>query len=142
MAQAAKTSSQEYWRPANPDVLRLVSPALTGAACRRCGTECAPGALFCHICGSERQPRAAARTTEPVNWVELGNLRRRLGLSVACLAFFLLGVTCMIGAALTGIVYKSQTLADWQAVQMWRVEWLLGAAAALLAGILLKRKSA
>lgn len=144
MAPIAGSTSQEYWRPANPDALRLVGPAPTGAACRRCGTEYAPSALFCHICGRERPPRVATSASEPErssNRADLGNIRRRLGLSVPCLVFFLLGVTCMIGAALTGVMSNSQTLVDWQAVQMWRVEWLLGATAALLAGILLQRKS-
>jgi hypothetical protein len=38
------------------------------------------------------------------------------------------------------MIYKAQTMVDWQAIQTWRIEWLLGATAALLAGILLKRK--
>jgi hypothetical protein len=28
---------------------------------------------------------------------------------------------------------------DWQAIQLWRIEWLLGAAAAFVAGCLLKK---
>jgi hypothetical protein len=39
------------------------------------------------------------------------------------------------------VVYKEDTLVDWQAVQAWRIEWLLAAMAALLAGILLKKKN-
>jgi hypothetical protein len=30
---------------------------------------------------------------------------------------------------------------DWQAVQLWRIEWLLGATASFLAGILLKKSA-
>jgi len=30
---------------------------------------------------------------------------------------------------------------DWQAVQLWRIEWLLGAVAAFVAGCLLKKAS-
>jgi hypothetical protein len=48
----------------------------------------------------------------------------------------------MASAALAGFLYKAETLVDWQAIQVWRIEWLLGAAAALLAGILLKKKEA
>jgi hypothetical protein len=69
-------------------------------------------------------------------------LRKRLGLSVPCLIFFLIGVVCMVAALLTGVIYRADTLLLWQAIQVWRVEWLLGGAAALLAGILLKRKEA
>jgi hypothetical protein len=62
-------------------------------------------------------------------------------LSVACTAFLAIGIACALAAALTGVVYKEDTLVDWQAVQAWRIEWLLAAMAALLAGILLKKKN-
>jgi hypothetical protein len=32
-----------------------------------------------------------------------------------------------------------RTAVDWQAIQLWRIEWLLGAVAAFIAGALLKR---
>ena len=38
----------------------------------------------------------------------------------------------------TGLVYTAATVLDWQAVQIWRIEWLLAAIAAFLAGILLR----
>jgi len=47
----------------------------------------------------------------------------------------------MVGAISVGWVYSAQTLSDFQAIQLWRIEWLLGAAAAFLAGILLKRET-
>ncbi|HZP22229.1 MAG TPA: hypothetical protein VFB04_02205 [Terriglobales bacterium] len=56
--------------------------------------------------------------------------------SAICLV---LGVACGIIAALTGVIYRADTLVDWQAVQLWRIEWLLTAIAILLAGVLLKR---
>jgi hypothetical protein len=34
----------------------------------------------------------------------------------------------------------AKTLVDWQAIQMYRIEWLLAATAAFVAGILLKKK--
>lgn len=135
MGPVAGSTSQEYWRPPNPDVMRLVIPVPPGTACGRCGTDYAPGAHFCHVCGNEREARAAAKPT----LAEPESIRRRLGLPAVCLVFFLLGLSCMVGAALTGIIYKAETLVDWQAVQIWRIEWLLAAAVALLAGILLKR---
>ena len=142
MAQAAESSSQEYWRPPNPEVMRLVVPSPPGATCWHCGTQNSPGALFCQACGSARETRRVAPapviSSDPA---EFGSLHRPLGLSVPCLIFFVLGITCMIGAALTGMIYKTETLVDWQAVQIWRIEWLLGAAVALLAGILLKRRA-
>jgi len=141
MGQAARSNSQEYWRPANPDVVRLVEPTAARAACWRCGSDYPYAALFCHVCGSQRDPQVAPTrlTPVPTSNLDLDSFRQRMNLPIPCLVFFLLGITCMVGAALTGFVFKSDTLVDWQAVQLWRVEWLLGAAAAMLAGILLKK---
>ena len=74
-----------------------------------------------------------------VSYLDVGLLRKRLGLTVPSLAFLLLGLGCMLAAAIVGFIYKADTLLDWQAIQIWRIEWLLGASAALLAGILLKK---
>ncbi len=142
MAPLAGTKSQEYWRPPNPEVMRLVDPTSTAAACWRCGTTYSPGARFCHICGSEREPLFTTPTNEHESHaksIRLDDLRQR-GLSIASPLFFLIGLACIIAAVLTGFIYKAQTLVEWQAVQIWRVEWLLAAAAALLAGILLRQK--
>jgi hypothetical protein len=37
-------------------------------------------------------------------------------------------------------VFNPTTLVDWQAIQLWRIEWFLAAIAILLAGLLLKKK--
>jgi len=63
----------------------------------------------------------------------------RLPLRLPSFLCLVLGVACVIGAALMGVIYKTETLVEWQAVQMWRVEWLLAALAAFLAGVLLKK---
>lgn len=141
MAQSVR---QEYWRPPNPEVVRLVEPTSPDAVCSHCGAEYPAGARFCHICGSDRdpQPPTVLRPLSFADLLDMAILRQRLGLSVPCLVFFLIGMTCMVAAALTGFIYKADTLLDWQAIQVWRIEWLLGAAAALLAGILLKKKTA
>jgi len=143
MGQPARNSGQEYWRPANPEVMRLVERPLIGPRCWRCEEEYVAGARFCHVCGSEREPRASQPVADDVSLTESQNqsLRRRLGLSKPSLVFLILGLICLVAAAVTGAIYKADTLVDWQAVQLWRIEWLLAAAAALLAGILLKRKT-
>jgi cytosine/uracil/thiamine/allantoin permease len=46
-----------------------------------------------------------------------------------------------VGALAVGVVFSARTLLDWQAIQIWRIEWLLGAVAAFLAGCLLKKSS-
>ena len=38
----------------------------------------------------------------------------------------------------TGILFSVETVLDWEAVQSWRVQWLLAAIASFAAGILLK----
>jgi len=145
MAQTVRSGSQEYWRPANPDVVRLVEPTSVRGTCWRCGIEYSPRARFCHICGSERDPRSPF--TPPGNpltfssLLDLSALRRHLGLSQPSLVLLALAVICAIAAVLTGAIYATDTLADWQAVQVWRIEWLLAATVALLAAILLKRKT-
>jgi hypothetical protein len=40
----------------------------------------------------------------------------------------------------TGFLFSATTLLDWQAVQLWRIEWLLAATAIFAAGFLLKKK--
>jgi hypothetical protein len=46
---------------------------------------------------------------------------------------------CLLVAIATGFLFSTATGAEWQAVQVWRIEWTLGAIAAFLFGILLKR---
>jgi hypothetical protein len=64
-----------------------------------------------------------------------------LGLNAASLIALMVGMGCLGFAIATGFVYTTSTLLEWQAVQVWRLEWLLAAATALLAGILLRRSS-
>jgi hypothetical protein len=52
----------------------------------------------------------------------------------------ILGCVCIIAAIVTGVVFTATTLLDWQAVQLWRIEWLLGALAMFAVGFLLKKK--
>jgi hypothetical protein len=63
-----------------------------------------------------------------------------IGLSRASLIAFLIGLGCVAGALLVGLL-TANTLVDWQAIQFYRVEWLLAATAAFVAGILLKKPS-
>jgi cytosine/uracil/thiamine/allantoin permease len=79
-----------------------------------------------------------------MNWlryVDVQNIKAYLGLSTLTLAAFLVGVACLLAALMVGVVYNVQNFGDFQAVQFWRVQWLLGAVAAFVAGILLKQKA-
>jgi hypothetical protein len=37
------------------------------------------------------------------------------------------------------VFFSARTALDWQAIQLWRVEWLLAAVAAFVAGCVLKK---
>jgi hypothetical protein len=73
-------------------------------------------------------------------WVDFVSLRDALGQSNASLVALILGCACVIAAVVTGFVFTATTLLDWQAVQLWRIEWLLAAVAMFAAGFLLKKK--
>jgi hypothetical protein len=142
MATAARSTTQEYWRPSNPDVARVVT-SIRGT-CQRCGTDYAGGARYCHTCGMARDSLRGEGFLEAETMQEESRARaidNSLGLSTPCAVCFVVGILCAAAAVLSGVIYKADTLVDWQAVQAWRVEWLLGAIASLLAGILLKRKN-
>jgi hypothetical protein len=140
----APVSGQEYWRPANPRMAQLFEPISGVAFCQRCGMQFSPEACFCHICGSSREvglrlPAASAKMKHDTGRTAAHLLWSRTPLPLASLVCFVLGIVCILGAALMGVIYRTDTLIDWQAVQIWRVEWLLAALVALLAGLLLKK---
>jgi hypothetical protein len=140
MEQAAEKVHQEYWRPAIHNRSRESAPELVSRVemCANCGTEFVLGSRFCHVCGGERQTSAASAS----RWTEIldfDNIRHALGFSTGSLVAFIVGVACAIAAVSVGLIYSANTLVDWQAVQTWRIEWLLAAAVAFIAGILLKK---
>jgi cytosine/uracil/thiamine/allantoin permease len=53
----------------------------------------------------------------------------------------MIGLGCVAGMIGVSLFYKATNLAEFQAIQLWRIEWLLGATAAFLAGILLKKSA-
>jgi hypothetical protein len=137
-------------------------------ACPRCGSEFLLGSRFCHTCGGKRREAlsptakadAAALAGLWENWVAkahslvtgLGRIKLPswlrylhfheiqswVGLPTASLIAFVIGLGCVAGALLVGLL-TAKTLVDWQAIQFYRAEWLLAATAAFVAGILLKR---
>jgi hypothetical protein len=141
MASAAKSTSQEYWRPSDPNVARVI-PSLRGI-CWHCGMDYTPGSRYCHSCGVARE----ASNVEPFpqreneHETDRSTQRRKFPLSTPSLVLLIAGLVCALAAVMTGVVYREDTLVDWQAVQTWRIEWLLGAVVALLAGILLRDKN-
>jgi hypothetical protein len=137
MADVVREAQQEFWRP--PVVVADVArPAMAGV-CDGCGSEFMVGSLFCHVCGTSRE---TLPTTSP-HWtlyLEFHNIKRALGLSTASLVAFVVGIACLIMAGIAvGMIYNVQTFNDFQAVQLYRMQWLLGAIAAFAAGLLLKK---
>ena len=76
------------------------------------------------------------------SYLRLPVISQALGINIASLLAFFISVICGIAALVVGAFYQVETIADWQAVQIFRVEWLLAAIACLLIGILLKSRSA
>ncbi len=137
-------------------------------ACSRCGSEFLLGSHFCHSCGSRRAVQltettradAAAvanlwqqavdgchvllgawrRANFPtwLHYLHFHEIKRRIGLSTASLIAFVIGLACVAGALLVGLL-TAKTFVDWQAIQFYRAEWLLAATASFVAGILLKK---
>jgi hypothetical protein len=139
-------------------------------ACPRCSTEFLLGSRFCHTCGGRRpealsptaQADAAAiaglwedfvggthrlvarlaqvRVPGWLRYLQFHEIKGRLGLATASLVAFFVGIGCVAGALLVGLL-TAKTLVDWQAIQFYRAEWLLAATASFVAGILLKKSA-
>lgn len=144
MAHAVENAPQEFWRP--PVVQPDAAEPIMVEVCDRCGTEFMVGARFCHDCGAGRQPIAASsaaqgwtRVLESLRMLEFHNVKDWLGLPMASLIAFFAGLGCLLAAVAVGVIYSVQTLADFQAIQSWRIQWLLAALVAFAAGILLKQ---
>ena len=144
MAQAAPNyeERQEFWKPVvspHPEVLETAAGEL---ACSQCGTEFIVGSRFCHVCGAGRKVNLADSTVTGLRaWFDYASLRDALGQSTASLVAFIFGCACIIAAAITGFLFTANTLLDWQAIQIWRIEWLLAGVAAFVAGLLLKKRT-
>jgi|SRR5215472_8361095 len=130
---------QEFWKPVGFPRLKSEPGEAGERACPRCGGYLIVGAQFCHICGVGRTPIVVQSTWRDASWRSLALVREALGESVPTLVALLLGLGCLVGALLTGLIFKATTLLDWQAVQLWRIEWLLAAIACFAVGILLKK---
>lgn len=75
-----------------------------------------------------------------MQYLHFHEIKRVIGLPTASLIAFVIGLACVAGALLVGLL-TAKTFVDWQAIQFYRAEWLLAATAAFVAGILLKKPS-
>jgi|SRR5579863_8108282 len=76
-----------------------------------------------------------------LHYLHFHEIKRWVGLPTAALIAFIIGLGCVAGALGVSFFYKASNLAEFQAIQMWRIEWLLAATASFVAGILLKTPS-
>lgn len=74
-----------------------------------------------------------------LSYLHFHSIKKWIGLPTASLIAFVIGMACVAGALLVGLL-TAKTLVDWQAIQIYRVEWLLGATASFVLGILLKKR--
>ena len=145
MAETAGQTRQEFWRPPMPvyeagairERSRERSEELSETC--RCGTEFIVSSLYCHSCGARRPDLNAARLLEIPGGAELAWLGEKLGLTTPALIAFLVGALCVVGAVAVSVFFSVRTALDWQAIQLWRIEWLLAAVAAFGAGCVLKK---
>ena len=141
MAEAVDRARHEFWRPplaASEAVANTAANGDRSATCP-CGSEFIVSSLYCHSCGTRRVGLNAPRTLEIPGWSELVSLGALLGLTVPAAISLLAGVFCLVGALAVSVFFPAQTALDWQAIQMWRIEWLLAAIAAFVVGCLLKK---
>ena len=75
-----------------------------------------------------------------MRYLHFHEIKNQIGLSTASLVAFMVGLGCVGGALLVGLL-TARTFVDWQAIQFYRGEWLLAATASFVAGILLKKPS-
>jgi hypothetical protein len=155
MADVVPNTQQEFWRPpvAEPGAITpVVTPALV-EVCDRCESEYIAGSRYCHLCGHARvsengfsweaslqQGKAFLEHLQFQNIERFAvRARKELGLSQGSLVAFVMGLVCVLAAIAVGLVFAVQTTLDWQALQIWRIEWLLGALVCFVAAILLKK---
>jgi len=137
MADVVRDAQHEFWRP--PVVAAEAARPGMVEVCDGCSSEFMVGSLFCHVCGMSREVRTS--TAHWTLYLQFHNIKRALGLSTAALIAFVAGMACLVMAAVAvSIIYSVQTFNDFQAVQSYRMQWLLGAIAAFTAGLLLKKR--
>jgi hypothetical protein len=131
---------QEFWKPVVPSRQDAPPAEAAGQVCEQCGTDFLMGSRFCHVCGADRSSNLAGPATTGIReWFEFASLRDAMGLTNGSLVALFLGVACLVAAVITGFLYTATTVLDWQAVQIWRIEWLLAALAIFAGGLLLKK---
>jgi len=138
MAEVVNAARHEFWRPPTPELAVSQGRSET---CDECETEFVVGSRYCHSCGAIRPAASVMQATEIPGLAEFTALGKRLGLATPALIAFLAGAFCLVAALSVGVLFTARTALDWQAIQLWRIEWLLAGIAGFAAGCLLKKWS-
>ena len=106
--------------------------------CHHCGSEFVVDSPYCRMCGRGREEEVRPES----RWAafHIDHFRTQLGLTVGASVCLVVGILCVLAAIIVSFVYTAGTLVDWQAIQIWRTEWLIAAGVAFLCGILLNSK--
>jgi hypothetical protein len=142
MSETAHQLDQEYWRPPVHTAMQEAQPHAQAELCPRCNTEFIVGSRFCYVCGTEREPHPEVAEGRLAHMLDFQIIRESLGQTIPSMIAFIVGLVCVGAAVAIGFLYTASTVLDWQAVQIWRIEWLLAAAVSFIAGVLLKRTGA
>jgi len=140
----------EHWEEETPEsasktvtasepVATVAEPQTRHDLCAHCGAEFVVNSPFCRMCGRAREG-ATRRKKSRWEALDFYQLRTRLGLSVGAMVCFIMGLICIGAGVTTGFIYTASTLVDWQAIQIWRGEWLIAAGVAFVCGILLNNR--
>jgi len=134
-APAANSKNAVATEPALP----VAEPQVRHDLCEHCGAEFVVNSPFCRMCGRAREG-AVRRKKSRWDVLDFYQLRRRLGLSVGAMVCFIIGVICIGAGVAMGFMYTANTFSEWQAIQIWRGEWLIAAGVAFVCGILLNSR--
>jgi hypothetical protein len=133
----------EFWQPpATAPEIEAQPRTRPADTCARCDTPYVMGSRFCYVCGGERdQSESGQARASALRSVQLTRVRQSLGLTVGATIAFFAGLVCLTAALAVGSVYEVTTLVDWQAVQLWRLQWMVAAIVMFSAGILLNKRT-
>ena len=74
-----------------------------------------------------------------VRALDFARVRNWFGLPLPSLCAFLIGIGFVIVALTMGLM-SVHDYSDFEAIQLWRIQWMMAAIAAFVAGILLKSR--
>jgi len=135
MAEMVNPARHEFWRPPSPGTV-IQDHSNT---CQECRTEFIVGSRYCHCCGASRTGLGSGEAPPIPGVAEMTALGKRLGLAMPPLIAFVIGALCLLAAISVSVLFTARTALDWQAIQLWRIEWLLAGIAGFAAGLLLKK---